>query len=241
MASREEEKRLRREERERAQAAAAASQGRAKRLQFLIGALLTIAVVVAVVVLVTGGDNKKSSDDSSTPTTPTDSNVAIPAPAERDLNKAAKAAGCVLLNPPLEGNNHVETKVKYKSNPPTSGNHNPIPALDGIYAPGQEPTPEHWVHALEHGRINIQYAAGTPAKQVEQLRAVYSEELNGLAGYKTLFYQNNTDMPYAVAATAWGHILGCKTFNDKIFDAIRDFRVKYVDKGPEPGIPPTTQ
>jgi hypothetical protein len=40
-------------------------------------------------------------------------------------------------------------------------------------------------------------------------------------------------MPYAVAATAWGHLLGCPTMNDQVFDAVRAFWKNYVDKGPE--------
>jgi len=40
-------------------------------------------------------------------------------------------------------------------------------------------------------------------------------------------------MPFAVAATAWTHILGCKTMNPRVFDAIRAFRERFVDKGPE--------
>jgi hypothetical protein len=238
MSSREEEKRLRREERQATEAAAHAQHNRAKRLQFLLGALLTIAVVVGAVLLISGsgGDNGAGNE----PKTPTDTVAAeIPAPSERDLDKAAKAAGCVLVNPPLEGSSHVSEKVKYKSNPPTSGNHNPVPALDGIYEPGQEPTPEHYVHALEHGRIVVHYKPGTSKERIAQLETLVSEPLNGKDGYKTLLVQNNTKMPYAVAATAWGHLIGCKTFDDKAFDALRDFRVKYMDKGPEPGIPPT--
>ena len=37
----------------------------------------------------------------------------------------------------------------------------------------------------------------------------------------------------AVAATAWQHLLGCKTFNDRTFDALRAFRAQYAGKGPE--------
>jgi hypothetical protein len=40
-------------------------------------------------------------------------------------------------------------------------------------------------------------------------------------------------MKYAVAATAWGHLLGCNQMNDKVFDALRTFRERYIDKGPE--------
>lgn len=238
MASREEEKRLRREEREKAEAAAAASAGRAKRLQFLGGALLAIAAVVVVVLLVTGG-NDKSSSNAAQPASAKETAASIPAPVERDLAKAAKAAGCELLDPPLEGSTHVEGKVKYKTNPPTSGNHSAEAALDGIYDVGQQPAPENSVHALEHGRIDFQYKPGTPKKLVAQLETLVSEPLNGKDGYKALLFQNDTGMPYAVAATAWGHLIGCKKASDAMFDALRDFRVKYVDKGPEPGIPPT--
>jgi hypothetical protein len=52
-------------------------------------------------------------------------------------------------------------------------------------------------------------------------------------GYHTLLLANETQMPSAVAATAWQHALTCPTFNDRVFDAIRDFRATYTDKGPE--------
>ena len=240
MSSRQQEKERRRQERlEREQAAAAAAERR-KRLGFAAGGGLAIAAIAAVAIAIAaggGGSNKPTVRPGGADI----KNVPIPAAQPGTLDATAKAAGCVSKTFPSEGRNHTLSTVHYKTNPPTSGDHNPTPASDGIYGRGNTPQTEMLVHALEHGRINLQYAPGTPAKQVEQLRAVYSEELNGLSGYKTLFYQNNTDMPYAVAATAWGHILGCKTFNPKIFDAIRDFRVKYVDKGPEPGIPPTNQ
>ena len=40
-------------------------------------------------------------------------------------------------------------------------------------------------------------------------------------------------MPFAVAATAWDHQLGCTTMNPKVFDALRTFRDEHIDKGPE--------
>jgi hypothetical protein len=40
-------------------------------------------------------------------------------------------------------------------------------------------------------------------------------------------------MPFQVAATAWGHLAGCKRFTDKTFDVLRAFRERYLDKGPE--------
>jgi hypothetical protein len=46
-------------------------------------------------------------------------------------------------------------------------------------------------------------------------------------------FQNNTNMPYEVAATAWTQLIGCKTVNDKTWDALRAFRDRFTDKGPE--------
>lgn len=240
MASREEEKRKRREERMAAEQAARSSANRQRQLQFLLGAVIVIGVIVGVVVAVSGGGSSKGNPAPSKSAATTSKGSAIPPPSNRDLVSAAKAAGCVLLNPPDQGNNHVSTPVKYKSNPPTSGNHNPVPADDGIYDPGNEPTPEHYVHTLEHGRIEFQYKPGTSKAFVDKLATLASEPLNGKAAYKILMFENNTKMPYQVAATAWDHLIGCKTIKQpQVFDALRDFRLKYVDQGPEKGIPPT--
>jgi hypothetical protein len=231
MASREEEKRKRREERMAAEAAARSAHARTRRIQYLLGGLLVIAVVVGGVLAASGGGGSKPKAQASNSTP-------IPAASDRNLTSAAAKAGCVLLNPAIEGRSHTTANVVYHSNPPTSGNHNPVPAQDGIYSPGQEPTPEHFVHALEHGRIEFQYRPGTNPHLISQLETLVSEPLNGKAAYKILLFENNTHMPYAVAATAWGHIIGCKTAKPAMFDALRDFRLTYVDKGPEPGIPP---
>jgi len=233
VSSRQEEKQRRREERLAAEQAAATTAQRARRLQLVGGAVLVIAVIVVAVVLVagSGGGNKGSNTTSDAASAP------IPAPgpnAKADaLPAAAKAAGCVARTYPSEGRNHVTSTVKYKTNPPTSGNHNPNPAQDGIYKPANTPAKENFVHTLEHGRIEIQYKPGTPRHTVDQLVSVFNEKVHGVAGYKTLLFQNNTGMPYAVAATAWTQLLGCPKMNDKVFDAIRAFRARYVDKGPE--------
>jgi uncharacterized protein DUF3105 len=86
------------------------------------------------------------------------------------------------------------------------------------------------VHPLEHGRIELQYKKGSPAKTVSQLETLFTESSNG---YHMLLFENTTNMPFAVAASAWGHYVGCPTMNDKVFDALRAFREQYIDKGPE--------
>jgi hypothetical protein len=231
MSSRQEEKAARKAEREAQEAQAAKAAARGKRVQLALGAVLVLAIIAGSVFALTSGGG----DSGTTGKVKTGANakVAIPAVKETDLKKAAAAAQCVLVDPKNEGSTHVSGKVTYKSNPPTSGNHNQVPAQDGIYAPGNEPAKENFVHSLEHGRIEIQYAPGTAAKTIAQLETVGSEELNGSAGYHILVFQNNTAMPFAVSTVAWDHYLGCKTMNPQVFDAIRAFRKQYTDKAPE--------
>ena len=45
--------------------------------------------------------------------------------------------------------------------------------------------------------------------------------------------QNNTKMPFEVAAVAWRHYVGCPKFTDKSIAALRAFREVYVDTAPE--------
>jgi hypothetical protein len=227
MSSRQEEKERRKRERQEAEQAAQAGTARKKRMQLVFGAVVAVVAVAAVVVVlgVLGGGNDEVSVAKG--------DAAIPAQKQSDLKKAAAAAGCKLVDPPNEGAGHEEKTFKasdYKSNPPTSGTHFPTWYDDGIYAAGDTPELGRVVHTLEHGRIDIQYKPGTPAKTIAQLETLYNE-LDG--GYHMLLFQNETKMPFAVAASAWEHYIGCPTMNPQVFDAIRAFRLAHIDKGPE--------
>jgi Protein of unknown function (DUF3105) len=231
MASRAEEKERRRQERLAQEEADRRSGARTRRLQLAGGALLGVAAVVAVVVAVSAGGNGSSGGGPS-PSDASGSSVKLPVRQETDLTAAAKAAGCVVKSFPLYGRDHTTAKVKYKTNPPTSGNHNPNPAEDGFY-PNGAPPPERYVHSLEHGRIELQWKPGAPKNVVDTLQAIFNEPLKGKSGYHQLLFENNTGMPYEVAVASWQHFLGCPTWNEKVIDAIRSYREQYVDKGPE--------
>ncbi len=222
--TRAEEKEQRRREREAAEQAARKSAENRKRLGMVGGAALVVAIIAVVVVLATGGDDGDSSSASAS---------SLPPVQITNLAEAARAAGCTVREDEEESANHVTTDVEYEQNPPESGDHDPNPSREGIYPPDGPPDIEQSVHALEHGRINIQYKPGTPKQRIDQLAALFDEEVQGISGYKTLVFQNQTNMEYAVAATAWTRALTCPTFNDKVFDAIRAFRRDHVDKGPE--------
>ena len=234
MSSRQEEKERRRREREEREQAERQKASSKRRLQLVAGAVLAVAAVAAVIVAVAGSGGGSSSGAKSGSDLAT---AAIPARKITDFNAAVKASGCTFKTYPSEGRTHLPsdkaTNNNYKTNPPTSGAHRPTPAEDGVYASDNPPAKENFVHTLEHGRIEIQYAPGTPQQTQDQLNALFNEKLKGVAGYHQLLFQNNTKMPFAVAATAWTHILGCKTMNPQVFDAIRAFRDRFVDKGPE--------
>ena len=232
---RQEEKQKRREERLAREKAEKAAAARRHRLTMVGAVLGGVAVIAVVVLLVSGslGGSDASEGQGSKPDAAAD--VTIPAQQVGDLVAAAKAAGCKLTNPPIEGRNHENkdfTEADYKTNPPTSGNHFPQWYEDGVYEPGATPNLGMLVHTLEHGRIDVQYKPGTPEHTVAQLEKLLQEQSDG---YHMLLFQNGTNMDGQIAATAWGHSLACPQFNNQVFDAIRTFRDALHRQGPGAG------
>jgi hypothetical protein len=218
-----ERRRQQRIAREREAAQAESRRRRMRRLTTgLIAAAAATAVIVSVVALTNTAGGTDPSWDERVPAVP------IPAPRLTNLEAAVRAAGCRLRAFREFGRKHVLGDVDYRTSPPTSGNHNQLPAEDGAYGPGKPPKLTQAVHALEHGRVEIQWRPGLPRRQIGQLKTLFDER-----DRHALLFANHTGMPYAVAATAWRRLLGCPTFNNRVFDAIRAFRTRYTDKGPE--------
>jgi hypothetical protein len=233
VSSRQEEKERRRQERLEREQAEAKRASRRKRMQLAFGGVLALAVIAGIVVVVFVLGGSEGGDGAPTRASETAADVKLPVQQVSDIKEAAEAAGCTLNNPAYEGANHEQKDFKpsdYKTNPPTSGNHTPDWYEDGIYAPGDVPNLGKTVHPLEHGRIEIQYKPGTPKATVDQLEALLAENEDG---YHMLLFENTTGMEAAVAATAWTHSVTCPEMNDKVFDAFRTFRARYIDKGPE--------
>jgi hypothetical protein len=234
MASREEEKERRRRERMEAEQAAAGSAARRRRLQIVLGGLAALLLAGGVAFAVLSGG------DDAPPDTPDD--AVLPAKKTDDLRAAAKTAGCTVKEFPDEGNEHIrkdDTFDGYKTNPPTSGTHRDPPAApDGVYEPGSSPDKEDWVHTLEHGRVIFMYAPSTPQRRIEQLEALMNEPFDGQpGGYKTVVMENNTKMPFAVAAVSWTRYVACREFTDDAFDALRAFRSEFHSQAPEGDFP----
>jgi len=218
MSSRQEEKEKRKAERLERERTAALAAKRKRTVQITAGAIVAVAIIGGVALAVAGGGGSDRPDDAAVKT-------------------AAVAAGCVYRTFPEEGRGHTaatRTPANYKTNPPTSGDHNPNPAQDGLYPSGSEPALGNWVHTLEHGRVILQYAPNAPAADVTALTNLFKEPvLDSGASYHMVLMRNNTKMPFTTAAVAWRHYVGCKDASPKAIAAMRLFRDKYVDKGPE--------
>ncbi|HEU4707039.1 MAG TPA: DUF3105 domain-containing protein [Solirubrobacterales bacterium] len=221
---------------ERIEAEERESKGEGKRmlLAYGLGAVVVLAIVAIVVVVAgSGGGGSGGGGDAhinvnsqfgSTNGVPPDEREGIPPPPAQitNLQKAAKAAGCKLeLRLEDEGHEHIPQNSptpSYKTSPPTSGKHAepPFQQADGAYL--EEPKPIDYVHSLEHGRMEIQYAPSLPEKEQLELKGLYDT----MYGATLLF--PNKNMPYQVAATTWTNLIGCPEYKGaKTLDAVRAF------------------
>ena len=118
------------------------------------------------------------------------------------------------------------TRVQYQSNPPTSGNHWPVPLSDGIY--DKEKPDEAAVHGMEHGKVWISYKPSIPdqtKKALEELLKRYSGTI------LTVRSANDTD----IALAAWNRLDAFDLNPDGTFNEQRiiDFINRWRNKGPE--------
>lgn len=224
MASRKEEKQRLRQEREARERAEAAAAARRKRLGLLAAAGLAVAALIAAVVVVNPFGGEGGGGEAQGNVYPGGGKV--PPARETDLRAAAEAAGCRLRSDKDRGSNHVETPVNYPQSPPTTGDHDAEPAGDGV---SEKPVPmRNALHALEHGRIVYQFPPNAPAAVRANLKALYDED-----PVKIILTPNDEGLKEPVAATAWTKALVCPRVTPGVYDAIRAFKDRYRDRGPE--------
>jgi hypothetical protein len=126
---------------------------------------------------------------------------------------------------------------KYSTEPPTSGPHNPVWILWGMY---DEPVDRlRSVHNLEHGGIVIQYGPKVPNGTVESLSDFYRDDPNGIVIAPLASLDNK------ISLAAWtfdlaklnergyegeGHLAIMPRFDDDIFGSFVD---EFRFRGPE--------
>lgn len=192
------------------------TKGRGRLLAaYAIVALVALMAIVTIIVLSSASDSAVRGDphinleSGITNGIAPDSRVGIEPPAleEQNLQAAARAADCELrLRLPAEGDEHIPASApepRYKTNPPTSGDHVDEQQADGAYR--ETPPPVSVVHSLEHGRLAIQYRSDLPERAQLELIGLFDTMYGG-----TLLFPN-PDMPYVVAATTWTNLLGCRS------------------------------
>lgn len=140
--------------------------------------------------------------------------VSLPPVQQTELALAADRADCRLRRgpqqrwgrPPIEGPRGVAARPATYTEPV---------AEDAIIA------------AMRTGTVVIHYRPGLAEEDLEAL-----EELREAVPRGTILTPNE-EMPYAVAATAWRRLLGCRELDRSTIDALQLFRGRYVGQGPE--------
>jgi hypothetical protein len=152
--------------------------------------------------------------------------------------EGAKAADCELKSFAVRSNDHVadsDPPVRYPSDPPAGGEHDPVPAQDGAYA--VSPGVQRLVHTLEHGRVIVWFDRDLPRAARASLKAYFDDDSRLM-----ILVPDTTDMEYDVAATAWnrkpgkygtGRLLGCREYSDDVYTALEAFKKRNRGKGPE--------
>lgn len=200
---------------------------------YAVASTVVLAAAVLVFVLASGGgdangeaaagDAHINAEIGSTNGVKPDNRAGTPPPPVRtaDLAAAAKKAGCDLrLELKDEGHDHIPvgSPPRYRTNPPTSGDHvvPPYQQADGAYV--EMPAEIDIVHTLEHGRLEVMYSPDLPEAGQLELKGLYDTMYGA-----TLLFPNDR-MPYEVAATTWTNLLGCPTYEGAAtLDAIRAF------------------
>jgi Protein of unknown function (DUF3105) len=233
VSSRKEQKEALRREREQREQEAKAAQARKRMVGYGGAGVLVIAVLAVLALVLSGSDDAGGVDKDVLP-----DGGSVPEQKEFDLETAAAAAGCELEDVEASGNFDHTTdpseRVKYNSNPPTSGRHFAVPAEDGAYSTA--PSDEELVHNLEHGRVIVWFKPTLPRDVRADLKALFDEDT-----YQMVLAPRSK-MPYQVAASAWngtpeptglGRLLTCNRTDAELWDALRTFRDEHRSNGPE--------
>jgi hypothetical protein len=103
--------------------------------------------------------------------------------------------------------------------PPTFGPPSRAPR-PGVYS---RPLPRRdLVGALRQGIVVLQYRRSVASRALGDLRAVADQDPR-----RTILAPDATRMPYAVAATAWRRLLGCRAVDGRVVRALQGFRDRY--------------
>ncbi len=228
------------------------ASGRSLVLGYAAGIVAVVLATIAVVAMI--GSVAGGSDDDTVVSPDPRGDVTVSEEETEDLlpdkglfevpeevdgvQEGAAAADCELKSFKATSNLHVspsDPPVRYSSDPPTSGKHDPVPAQDGAYS--VSPGVQRLVHTLEHGRVIVWFKRDLSADDRASLKAYYDNDSRQM-----VLVPDTTDMEYDVAATAWngkpgrygtGRLLGCRDYSGDVYTALEAFKKAHRGKGPE--------
>jgi hypothetical protein len=154
-----------------------------------------------------------------------------------NLAKIAKEGGCEPIKTlSSEGASHVDppATVKYKTNPPTSGNHYGATANTGILSPA--PPDENLVHNMEHGQVIFWYKPDLDPSIITALQNIVKKDPT------RLILVPRSQMEPKLALTSWAHLQNCPNPTSSTPAVAQNFADERKAKGPEgtgdsPGVP----
>ncbi len=129
---------------------------------------------------------------------------------------------------PVEGEAHVApgTKIPYKTDPPTSGNHSSSTAEPKFYT--TPVPPELLVHNLEHGNIVIYYdESRLNADDILKIRSL-TDRYRG--PFDAVLAVPRSDPAHLLILTAWTRMLKLTRYDP---EAVARFVDRYRGRGPE--------
>jgi uncharacterized protein DUF3105 len=226
------------------------ASGRSLLLGYAAGGVAVVLAAIAVVAMIASIAGGSDDDGIVAPDPRADVTVSEAAedllpdkglfkvPEDVDgVEEGATAADCELKSFKVASNKHVapsDPPVRYPSDPPTSGRHDPVPAQDGAYSVA--PDTQRLVHTLEHSRVIVWFKRDLPTDARASLKAYYDHDS------QLMVLVPNSSMEYEVAATAWnrkpgrygtGRLLGCDEYSGDVFTALEVFKEANRGKGPE--------
>jgi hypothetical protein len=132
---------------------------------------------------------------------------------------AVVASGCVLEAP--------RGRPAELSRPPVAGP--PArPLADGVYRSAW--SRERLVGTLRRGVVVIQYQRTLSGREVAAIERAFRA-----TAPRRVVVPDGSRMTFAVAATAWGRVLGCSKLDGRVIRALRTFAFRYGGRGPEAG------
>lgn len=160
----------------------------------------------------------------------------LPACGDGDSKSSALPAVSPISTPaapvietfPSEGATHVPvgTAVAYRTDPPTSGNHYPVPQGGGYY---ETPIAAGFlVHAMEHGGVIVYYDPATVTDAQKNSLEALAQAHPGVFAQVVCLPRN--DPAYSIILTAWTHRLRLPTYDQSRIDG---FIALFLDQGPE--------